>query len=65
MFKDEFEIAQRINVNLAKGLSPAEAVKAAKAVQKDASVEQKGSDDTTEEKKTDDQGKKEEENKDA
>jgi len=66
VFKREFEIAQRININLGKGLSPAEAVEAAKAAQKDANVEQRDPDETTEEKEknTNDQGKKEEENKD-
>lgn len=64
LFKREFETAQSINTNLAKGLSPAEAVKAATA-KKDEKVEQKDRDETAEGKGTKEQDKEDEEKKDG
>jgi hypothetical protein len=58
LFKNEFETAQRININLASGLSSTEAVKAATA-KKDEKVEQKDPDETTEGKGTKEQDKEE------
>jgi len=46
VFKGEFEIAQKININLANGLSPAEAIEAARA--KDEKTEHKDSEEGTE-----------------
>jgi len=62
-FKREFETAQTINVNLGKGLSPEEAVKAAKAEQ----TEKAEKKDATEEEKEEEikEEKKEEEKDDA
>jgi len=63
LFKREFETAQRINVNLSNGLSPAEAVKAAKAEQTE-KAEKKDPDATAEEKEEEIKEEKEEEKKD-
>jgi len=64
LFKGEFEIAQKININLASGLSPAEAIEAARA-KKDEETEQKDSEENTEGKDAKVQDKTEEEKVDA